>query len=168
MDERRDAYMCGITGWIHFQRDLRNELSAVAKMTETLKKRGPDDDNIWNSPHAIFGHRRLTVVDPVGGKQPMTKTYHSNEYTLTYNGELYNTEDLRRELLKRGHSFSGHSDTEVLLTSYIEWKENCVDHFNGIFAFAIWDESEQKVFIARDRLGVKPLFYTEKNGDNFF
>lgn len=168
MDERRDAYMCGITGWIHFQRDLRNELSAVAKMTETLKKRGPDDDNIWNSPHAIFGHRRLTVVDPVGGKQPMTKTYHSNEYTLTYNGELYNTEDLRRELLKRGHSFSGHSDTEVLLTSYIEWKENCVDHFNGIFAFAIWDESEQKVFIARDRLGVKPLFYTEKNGGFLF
>ncbi|SDN45454.1 asparagine synthase (glutamine-hydrolysing) [Psychrobacillus sp. OK028] len=160
--------MCGITGWIHFQRDLRNELSAVVKMTGTLKKRGPDDDNIWSSPHAAFGHRRLTVVDPVGGKQPMTKNYQSNEYTLTYNGELYNTEDLRKELLKRGHTFSGHSDTEVLLTSYIEWKEKCLNYLNGIFAFAIWDQLEQKVFIARDRLGVKPLFYTEKNGGFLF
>ena len=121
-----------------------------------------------DAPHVLLGHRRLTVVDPIGGKQPMVKTFQSNQYTLSYNGELYNTEDLRKELLKRGYSFSGHSDTEVLLTSYIEWKEKCVDYFNGIFAFAIWDEQEQKVFIARDRLGVKPLFYTEKNGGFLF
>jgi len=160
--------MCGITGWIHFNKDLRNETSTVEKMTETLKKRGPDDNNIWSSAHTLLGHRRLTVVDPIGGKQPMVKNFQSSQYILSYNGELYNTEDLRKELLKRGHTFSGHSDTEVLLTSYIEWKEKCVDYFNGIFAFAIWDEQEQKVFIARDRLGVKPLFYTERNGGFLF
>ncbi|TQR21606.1 asparagine synthase (glutamine-hydrolyzing) [Psychrobacillus vulpis] len=155
--------MCGITGWVHFKKDLRNELPAVKKMTETLKKRGPDDNNIWSAAHTLLGHRRLTVVDPIGGKQPMVKNYQSNQYTLSYNGELYNTEELRKELLKLGHTFSGHSDTEVLLTSYIEWKEKCIDYFNGIFAFAIWDEHEQKLFVARDRLGVKPLFYTERN-----
>ncbi|MGB2992671.1 MAG: asparagine synthase (glutamine-hydrolyzing), partial [Paenisporosarcina sp.] len=116
----------------------------------------------------VFGHRRLTVVDPIGGKQPMTKTHQNNRYTLCYNGELYNTEDLRKELLRKGYTFSGHSDTEVLLTCYIEWKEQCVEYFNGIFAFAIWDEKEQRVFIARDRLGVKPLFYSENNGGFIF
>jgi len=160
--------MCGITGWIHFQKDLRTQYPVIEKMTKTLAKRGPDEENIWLRTHAAFGHRRLTVVDPIGGKQPMTKTHNSHSYTLCYNGELYNTEDLRKELLRKGHSFSGHSDTEVLLTSYIEWKEQCVDYFNGIFAFAIWDEKEQKVFIARDRMGVKPLFYAERNGGFLF
>ncbi|WP_017378913.1 asparagine synthase (glutamine-hydrolyzing) [Paenisporosarcina sp. TG-14] len=160
--------MCGITGWVHFNRDLRTQASVVEKMTKTLSKRGPDDENVWLNIHAVFGHRRLTVVDPIGGKQPMTKVHHDNRYTLSYNGELYNTEDLRKELLRKGYTFSGHSDTEVLLTSYIEWKEQCVEYFNGIFAFAIWDEKDQKVFIARDRLGVKPLFYSENNGGFLF
>ena len=160
--------MCGITGWVHFKSDLRTQLPVVEKMTKTLSKRGPDDDNVWAEAHAVFGHRRLTVVDPIGGKQPMTKTHQDNRYTLCYNGELYNTEDLRKELLQRGYTFSGHSDTEVLLTSYIEWKEQCVEYINGIYAFAIWDEKEQKVFIARDRLGVKPLFYSENNGGLIF
>lgn len=160
--------MCGITGWVHFNRDLRTQASVVEKMTKTLSKRGPDDENVWLNTHAVFGHRRLTVVDPIGGKQPMSKVHHDNRYTLSYNGELYNTEDLRKELLRKGYTFSGHSDTEVLLTSYIEWKEQCVEYFNGIFAFAIWDEKDQKVFIARDRLGVKPLFYSENNGGFLF
>ncbi|SFB96738.1 asparagine synthase (glutamine-hydrolysing) [Bacillus sp. OV322] len=160
--------MCGITGWVHFQKDLTNEREKVAAMTETLKKRGPDETNIWNDTHASFGHKRLTVVDPIGGKQPMEKEHGSLKYTLAYNGELYNTEDIRKELLLKGYSFKGHSDTEVLLTSYIEWKEKCVDFFNGIFAFAIWDHHEQKLFIGRDRLGVKPLFYAEKNGGLIF
>jgi asparagine synthase (glutamine-hydrolysing) len=160
--------MCGITGWVHFNRDLRTQAPVVEKMTKTLSKRGPDDENVWMETHAVFGHRRLTVVDPIGGKQPMTKSHQQFHYTLCYNGELYNTEDLRKELLRKGYTFSGHSDTEVLLTSYIEWKEQCVEYFNGIFAFAIWDEKEQKVFIARDRLGVKPLFYSENNGGLIF
>lgn len=164
----RMKVMCGITGWVHFQRDLRKESMVIEQMTNTLVKRGPDEHNIWHDSHVLFGHRRLTVVDSEGGKQPMEKEKDGNSYILCYNGELYNTEDLRKELLLKGYSFKGHSDTEVLLTSYIEWKEKCVDFFNGIFAFAIWDVNEQKLFIARDRLGVKPLFYTEKNGGFLF
>ena len=116
-------------------------------MTNTLVKRGPDEHNIWHDTHVSFGHRRLTVVDSEGGKQPMTKEKDGNSYILCYNGELYNTEDLRKELLLKGYSFKGHSDTEVLLTSYIEWKEKCVDFFNGIFAFAIWDVNEQNYLL---------------------
>jgi asparagine synthase (glutamine-hydrolysing) len=153
--------MCGITGWIDFQKDLRKESAAIGKMADTLAKRGPDETNIWTDVHAGFGHKRLIVVDPAGGKQPMTREKHQNRYTICYNGELYNTEDLRKELLIKGYSFEGHSDTEVLLTSYIEWGENCLQYLNGIYAFAIWDKKKEHVFIGRDRLGVKPLFYKE-------
>lgn len=153
--------MCGITGWIDFQRDLRKEHRTLEKMAETLTKRGPDDTNIWAETHVGFGHKRLIVVDPEGGKQPMVKTKHDNRYTICYNGELYNTEDIRKELLIKGYSFKGHSDTEVLLTAYIEWEEKCVDFLNGIFAFAVWDSRKNQLFIGRDRLGVKPLFYAE-------
>ncbi|WP_078548202.1 asparagine synthase (glutamine-hydrolyzing) [Litchfieldia alkalitelluris] len=160
--------MCGITGWIDFRSDLRKEQNTVSKMAETLSKRGPDDTNIWLTTHAAFGHKRLVVVDPEGGKQPMARSKEDKTYTICYNGELYNTEDIRKELLKRGYTFNGHSDTEVLLTSYIEWGEQCVDYLNGIFAFAVWDEEKQKLFIGRDRLGVKPLFYKETNGQLLF
>ncbi|WP_433957599.1 asparagine synthase (glutamine-hydrolyzing) [Cytobacillus horneckiae] len=153
--------MCGITGWVDFNTNMENELNTLGKMTETLSKRGPDDTNVWTSGHAGFGHKRLVVVDPVCGKQPMTIEKRSNLYTICYNGELYNTEDIRKELLIKGYSFKGHSDTEVLLTSYIEWGKNCLERLNGIFAFAIWDEHKQELFIGRDRLGVKPLFYKE-------
>ncbi len=159
-----EVCMCGITGWVDYNRPLLHEKETVAKMAATLSKRGPDDTNVWTSTHAAFGHKRLVVVDPENGKQPMQRQKDSHTYTLCYNGELYNTEDIRKELLKRGYQFQGHSDTEVLLTSYIEWKEECVDHFNGIFAFGIWDEKEEKLFMARDRLGVKPLFYRPYSG----
>jgi asparagine synthase (glutamine-hydrolysing) len=160
--------MCGITGWIDFKRNLTIETATLNKMTETLSKRGPDDTNIWTAPHVGFGHKRLTVVDPIGGRQPMKKEKHHFQYTICYNGELYNTEDIRKELLLKGYSFSGHSDTEVLLTAYIEWAEQCVDHLNGIYAFAVWDEKREQVFIARDRLGVKPLFLKQLNSGLLF
>ncbi|MEK5102066.1 asparagine synthase (glutamine-hydrolyzing) [Cytobacillus sp. FSL M8-0252] len=153
--------MCGITGWVDFNTNMQNERPTLEKMTNTLSKRGPDDTNIFSSGPAGFGHKRLVVVDPVGGKQPMTIDNNQNRYTICYNGELYNTEDLRKDLLIKGYSFKGHSDTEVLLTSYIEWGKNCLQYLNGIFAFAIWDENGQELFIGRDRLGVKPLFYRE-------
>lgn len=151
--------MCGITGWIDFQRDLRIEKETIEKMTETLTKRGPDDTNTWFTVNAAFGHKRLVVVDPKGGIQPMTRMKNDHNYTICYNGELYNTEDIRKELLRRGYQFQGHSDTEVLLTAYMEWQEQCLPFLNGIFAFAIWDEKRQQLFLGRDRLGVKPLFY---------
>ncbi|MGF2615315.1 asparagine synthase (glutamine-hydrolyzing) [Rossellomorea vietnamensis] len=160
--------MCGITGWINFRKDLRNSRDILETMTETLSKRGPDDSNVWLDTHAAFGHKRLTVVDPAGGKQPMAKEAAGHRFVICYNGELYNTEDIRKVLLSKGYTFNGHSDTEVLLTSYIEWREECVHHLNGIFAFAVWDSEKQHVFIGRDRLGVKPFFFTEKDNGLLF
>ncbi|MCA1030999.1 asparagine synthase (glutamine-hydrolyzing) [Bacillus timonensis] len=160
--------MCGITGLIDYQKNVKDEIQSIQKMTDSLTKRGPDDTNTWTTLHAGFGHKRLVVVDPEGGKQPMARSKEENTYTICYNGELYNTEDIRKELLNRGYTFKGHSDTEVLLTAYIEWKEQCVEHLNGIFAFAVWDETKQQLFIGRDRLGVKPLFYYEGNGRLLF
>ncbi len=156
--------MCGITGWIHYKRNLTNQENIVEKMAEKLSKRGPDETNTWVSPHAVFGHKRLIVVDPEGGRQPMSITHQGHMYTICYNGELYNTEDLRAVLRGKGYTFNGHSDTEVLLISYIEWREECVNHLNGIFAFSVWDSQKEHVFIGRDRMGVKPLFYSEKDG----
>ncbi|MBG9840963.1 MULTISPECIES: asparagine synthase (glutamine-hydrolyzing) [Bacillus cereus group] len=160
--------MCGITGWVDYKRSLEGERDVVTKMAETLAKRGPDDNKVWIKGNVAFGHKRLIVVDPEGGKQPMTCLKDETNYAICYNGELYNTEDIRKELLRRGYTFKGHSDTEVLLASYMEWKEECVDHLNGIYAFAVWDEQKEQVFIARDRLGVKPLFYKYDSGRLLF
>jgi asparagine synthase (glutamine-hydrolysing) len=160
--------MCGITGWIDWNVDLTAQGSTLKQMADLQHLRGPDAEGIWLSPHAGFAHRRLIVVDPKGGAQPMTRTLGDRTYTMVYNGELYNTEDIRKELLARGHRFQGHSDTEVLLTSYMEWGPACVEKLNGIFAFAIWNDKEQTLFIARDRLGVKPLFYCEREGGLLF
>ncbi|ASK64114.1 asparagine synthase (glutamine-hydrolyzing) [Virgibacillus phasianinus] len=160
--------MCGITGIVNWQKDVRAENTIVKKMTETLSLRGPDDTQVWISQHAAFGHKRLAVVDLDGGRQPMSKDHNGVTYTLVYNGELYNTEDLRRDLLNRGYQFVTTSDTEVLLTAYIEWKEKCVQYLNGIYAFGVWDQEKEQLFMARDRLGVKPLFYMESDGHFLF
>jgi len=153
--------MCGITGWINFDRSLKNEVETLTKMTNTLAKRGPDETNIWSDANIAFGHKRLIVVDPEGGRQPMSKLKDGYKYTICYNGELYNTEDIRKVLHTKGYSFKGHSDTEVLLSAYIEWAEECVNYLNGIYAFAVWDSKKEQLFIGRDRLGVKPLFFRE-------
>ncbi|MFC4386828.1 asparagine synthase (glutamine-hydrolyzing) [Gracilibacillus marinus] len=151
--------MCGIVGWIDFTRRIDQQMDDVEAMTKSLHHRGPDETGYWQSEHVCLGHKRLVVVDPVGGKQPMIKEKNTSKYVLVYNGELYNTEDIRKELLRKGWTFDSHSDTEVLLKSYMEWGEAHVDKLNGIFSFVIWDEQKQQLFIARDRLGVKPLFY---------
>ncbi|MBM7554082.1 asparagine synthase (glutamine-hydrolyzing) [Thalassobacillus pellis] len=160
--------MCGIVGWTDFGKDLREQQAVIAQMGRKLEHRGPDESNQWHTAHNAFGHRRLIVIDPAGGRQPMKKQAGEKNYVLCYNGELYNTEDIRSTLKKKGWSFHSHSDTEVLLTSYMEWGEACVDHLNGIFAFAVWDDEKQSLFLARDRLGVKPLFYTEHDGGFLF
>lgn len=152
--------MCGITGWVNLHSDISGEKHLVEKMSETLAPRGPDADGIWVSDAAVLAHRRLIVVDPIGGVQPMVRRRGIETYTLVYNGELYNTAELRNELSSRGYTYQGHSDTEVLLTAYMEWGPACVERFNGIFAFAVWDSLNQSLFLARDRFGVKPLFYT--------
>jgi len=155
--------VCGIVGWLDWERDIAAERSVLAKMVETLCHRGPDASGVYLSDHVVLGHRRLSVVDPEGGAQPMIRNRGGKEYVVTYNGELYNTPELRRKLEAAGYQFTTHSDTEVLLTAYMEWGSSCVEKFNGIFAFAIWDEENQRLFLARDRIGVKPLFYARKN-----
>lgn len=160
--------VCGITGWIDWHQDLTQQVFIVEKMANSLAKRGPDASNVWSSRHLLLGHTRLIVVDPAGGIQPMSIEKNNHTFTIVYNGELYNTEEIRKELLQRGYSFQSYSDTEVLLKAYIEWGENCVKHLNGIFAFAVWDQHREQLFMARDRLGVKPLFYREENGSLIF
>ena len=115
-----------------------------------------------------FGHKRLIVIDPEGGKQPMSFKFDENTYTIVFNGQIYNTPELRESLKEQGFTFEGHSDTEVLLKAYILYKEEVVNKLNGIFAFAIWDEKEKKLFMARDHFGVKPLYYTIFNGNFIF
>ncbi|GAA3408457.1 asparagine synthase (glutamine-hydrolyzing) [Paenibacillus hodogayensis] len=156
--------MCGITGWIDWQSDLTQRSSVLVDMTATMALRGPDASGTWLTRHCALGHRRLSVMDPENGAQPMIRKKGDVAYTIVYNGEIYNAFELRRELEQRGHAFSTNCDTEVLLVSYIEWGRACLDRLNGIFAFAIWNDEEQSLFLARDRVGVKPLFYAEKNG----
>ena len=160
--------MCGIAGWVNFSESLKSNSKIIKKMTDILERRGPDSEGIYESENVLLGHRRLIVVDPEGGEQPMIKIINGNKYVLVYNGELYNTEELRKSLLEEGYFFDSYSDTEVLLMSYIAWGVNCIKKFNGIFAFAIYDEEKERVFLARDQMGVKPLFYSINNKNIIF
>jgi len=160
--------MCGITGWVDLERDLIEYRDIIIKMGDSLAHRGPDANGFWVTNHAAFAHTRLIVIDPDGGAQPMSRKYGNNNYVIVYNGELYNTDELRTRLIAKGHIFNSHSDTEVLLTSYIEWGESCVNYLNGIYAFGVWDDSRERLFLARDRLGVKPLFYAKRGNSLMF
>ncbi len=147
--------MCGIVGWVDFSRDLVPERATVEAMTATMACRGPDAAGVWSSERALIGHRRLAVVDLPGGVQPMSEA----NAVLTFSGEIYNFRELRRELEGFGHEFSTRSDTEVLLRSWLQWGAGCLPRLNGMFAFAIWDAAREELFLARDRLGVKPLCF---------
>ncbi|MCS7458764.1 asparagine synthase (glutamine-hydrolyzing) [Paenibacillus doosanensis] len=160
--------MCGITGWIDWQKDLTQYPSVLGCMTDKLTDRGPDASGTWITQHCALGHRRLSVMDPENGAQPMIRKVGENTFTIVYNGELYNAPELKKELELRGHAFRTTCDTEVLLVSFIEWGRACVDKLNGIFAFAVWDSLEQTLFLVRDRLGVKPFFYSYSNGRLLF
>lgn len=160
--------MCGIAGLINFKTNIVEDLNILKKMVKTLERRGPDTEGVYISNNVLLGHRRLIVVDPKGGTQPMTKIIDGKKFAIVYNGELYNTEDLRKDLIKDGFRFNSYSDTEVLLTAYIAYGKDCVNRLIGIFAFAIFDEDKQEVFLARDQMGVKPLFYTLCNNTLVF
>ncbi|WP_054956184.1 asparagine synthase (glutamine-hydrolyzing) [Paenibacillus dakarensis] len=160
--------MCGITGFIQWNRDLTQDSQLLVRMTESIAHRGPDGSGTWISNPCAFGHRRLSVIDPENGAQPMIIHQEEDVYAIVYNGELYNAADLKEELIQRGHRFRTKCDTEVLLVSYIEWGPDCLDRLNGIFAFAIWDSVKEQVFLARDRVGVKPLFYSYLDGTLIF
>ncbi|WZL77874.1 asparagine synthase (glutamine-hydrolyzing) [Eubacteriales bacterium mix99] len=160
--------MCGITGWINTADPISRYRDVIEKMTEELLPRGPDDLGYWCSDHALLGHRRLAVVDPAGGGQPMVRHRGNQTFVLVYNGELYNTSELRSELRSLGHGFISNSDTEVLLEAYIEWGPDCAQRINGIYAFGVWNEKEKSLFLCRDRFGVKPLFYARRGNSLIF
>ena len=111
-------------------------------MTETLEKRGPDEEGVFLESNVNFGHKRLSIVDIENGKQPMSCKINDTTYTIVYNGQLYNTDEIRKTLLDSGFEFRGHSDTEVLLKAYIYYKKDVLKYLNGIFAFAVWNETE--------------------------
>ena len=151
--------MCGIAGMLGKEIDFRNEKEMIWKMSNSLKERGPDERGEYISRNAALIHRRLSIIDPDGGSQPM----RFGKYIIVYNGEIYNTEEIRRELRFHGYIFDGSCDTEVVLKSYHLWGSKCAEKLNGIFAFAIYNTDSEELFLCRDRIGVKPLFYSYKN-----
>lgn len=152
--------MCAISGMI----GLPASAETIQKMLSTMRRRGPDGSGVFRDENVTLLHSRLAIIDPEGGKQPMEMTWAGEDLCLVYNGELYNTQELRYDLQTLGHQFQGHSDTEVVLHAYAQYGMECVHKFNGIFAFAVWEKKRKRLFLARDRIGVKPLFYCE-HGD---
>ena len=160
--------MCGIVGIVNYKRDIKEQEKLIFDMFNTLDKRGPDEKGYYMEHHVNLGHRRLSILDIENGKQPMSYKENGNTYTIVYNGQIYNCNELREVLIKKGFEFLGHSDTEILLKSYIHFGKEVVKHLNGIFSFAIWNAQKQELFLARDHFGIKPLYYTIKNGNFIF
>ena len=156
--------MCGIAGIV----GLDNNEIICENMLKSMKRRGPDAQGKYIVGDCTLIHSRLTIIDPVYGVQPMAFDWKGENYTIVYNGELYNTEQIRNQLHQRGHNFQGHSDTEVVLHAYAEWGHACLELLNGIFAFAVYEQVSHKLFVARDRMGVKPLFYKLHEGGIIF
>ncbi|KWT63403.1 asparagine synthetase B [Streptomyces albus subsp. albus] len=163
--------MCGITGWTDTGRDLASpEHAATAlAMTDTMACRGPDACGLWTSPRTVLGHRRLSVIDPAGGAQPMTAAPEREDLVIVYSGEVYNFRELRTELTSVGHRFRTRSDTEVVLRGYLEWGvEALAPRLNGMYAFAVWDARTGELWLVRDRLGIKPLYFHSYPGGLLF
>jgi asparagine synthase (glutamine-hydrolysing) len=150
--------MCGITGFINFGGHNRADaLSRLKRMANILRHRGPDEEGFYVDDHAALGHRRLSIIDLSSGQQPMAAL--NGQVQIVFNGEIYNFLEIRHELEAKGYRFNTRCDTEVILLGYVEWGEQCVAKLNGMFAFAIWDNRHQQLFLARDRVGKKPLYY---------
>ena len=160
--------MCSIAGEVSYRYDLKEKIEMYQRMQQSLKHRGPDDSGIYVKHDVCLIHNRLAVIDPQKGNQPMQCFYENNRYVICYNGELYNTAEVREELEQNGFYFTTSSDTEVILKAYICFGEGCVQKLNGIFAFAVWNENKKELFLARDRIGVKPLFYGLTEGGIVF
>lgn len=153
--------MCGIAAIINYRRNISNDIERITKMKTSLIHRGPDEYGILCNENVLLAQTRLSIMDVENGHQPMTLNYDGIKYSIIYNGIIYNYKSIRNELIRLGHSFVTNCDTEVVIHAYIQWHEQCLDHFNGIFSFIITYLDE--VFVARDPFGVKPLYYTTKN-----
>ncbi len=153
--------MCGIAGLLDKNQNMTENLKVLSDMSRTLERRGPDENGVYIDHNVALLHRRLVVIDKDNGKQPMLCGYKNEKYVIIYNGELYNTEELRNDLISKGYSFIGHSDTEVVLKTYIEYGSECANKLNGIFAFAVYEVKRKRLFLCRDKVGVKPFFYSQ-------
>ena len=160
--------MCGIAGWIEKDSRMVERGDALKRISESLERRGPDENGTYINGDTALIHRRLIVIDKENGKQPMTARHDGVGYVIVYNGELYNSAALREELKADGFHFRGHSDTEVVLKTFIKYGARCPEKLNGIFAFAVYNTRERSLFLCRDKIGVKPLFYYEYNGGLLF
>ncbi len=160
--------MCGIAGWIEKDSNMASRKAALNAMSQTLERRGPDENGLYINGDTALIHRRLAVIDIENGKQPMAAGIDGVTYVIVYNGEIYNAPDLREELRADGFHFRGHSDTEVVLKTYIKYGDKCPEKLNGIFAFAVFRSDDRSVFLCRDKIGVKPLFYSEYSGGLVF
>src|SRR5512138_987828 len=159
--------MCGIAGIWHLRKE-KLDISKLTRFTNSLSHRGPDDGSYWidSSGYLGLGHRRLSILDlSPSGNQPMT--YADGRFKIIYNGEIFNFLELKKELESKKYQFITTSDTEVILAAYDCWGKDCLDKFNGMWAFAIWDELKQSLFLARDRFGIKPLYYSYRSNDSF-
>ncbi|MGI6254544.1 MAG: asparagine synthase (glutamine-hydrolyzing) [Acutalibacter sp.] len=164
--------MCGFAGFCEYREAFPGQeqhwLDLARRMARRISHRGPDSQGAHYSPHCVLAHARLAVMDPERGTQPMCRSVAGQEVTIAYNGEVYNAPELRQELQSLGDSFETSCDTEVVLASYLQWGPDCAQRLNGIFAFAVDDPVNQRVFLCRDRFGVKPLFYTLRDGKLIF
>jgi asparagine synthase (glutamine-hydrolysing) len=151
--------MCGIAGFL--SSNLLTDPATIRRMTDLIAHRGPDGNGFFQDDHAALGHRRLSIIDVAGGSQPMAN--EDGRLEITYNGEIFNHAQLRPDLERAGHQYKTHCDTETILHAYEQYGEDCVTRFRGMFAFAIWDQQEQTLFCARDRLGIKPFYYWTDN-----
>ena len=156
--------MCAIAGMIGIS---SNDL-VEKNMLQTMLRRGPDGNGIYHGDGCTLLHSRLAIIDPLGGQQPMQCSWNGQDYVIVYNGELYNTEEVRTDLKKLGHYFKSNCDTEVVLHAFVQWGEESLQILNGIFAFGVWMPAQNKLFLARDRMGVKPLFYKQRAGGLIF
>lgn len=153
--------MCGIAGWVGFDRDITSQRKIVEDMTTTMQYRGPDDAGTYVDTHVGLGHRRLAIIDLPLGRQPMNVRTPSGDVAIVYSGEAYNFRELREELVRLGHHFDTDSDTEVVLLGYLQWGSSVAERLNGMYAFAVWDGRDEKLVLVRDRLGIKPFYYSE-------
>jgi len=157
--------VCGLVGIFHLREKYGVDRDLLSRMNETQLHRGPDEGGLHTEPGVGLGHRRLSIIDLSSGQQPLFNEDHS--VVVVYNGEIYNFQTLAEELKQAGHTFRTHCDTEVIVHAWEEWGESCVNRFRGMFAFALWDRNKQTLFIARDRLGIKPLYYAELSDGQF-
>ncbi len=151
--------MCGFCGYVNYKKDVANK-DNIEFMNNIIKHRGPNEQNVIIKDNIALGHVRLSIIDLKLGSQPMEKEHGGNKYVICYNGELYNTKEIKDDLIKKGYSFKTKCDTEVVLTAFIEYGTNCLKNLNGIFSFCIYDYNKNSIFLARDHLGIKPLFYS--------